>query len=290
MMFSVQADNLKLLKEAVESNCDEVRFGPEFCEYKLPSLDELEEAYMLSIHSNKVFTYVTPRISENILEKMRAQLQFLNEKKNSSVVINDFGVLNLIGQYPNLKPRLGRQLMYVPARCPWEEIKSRQTKHETSFLSKRKVEKIFYQTSLNYLPTIRIYQGYGVQSIDVDFIQPCFPYFSYLAENGFNISIHLHLIPAAVTRRCHTARFLGEKSLEKCSRPCDTRAFLLERDLLDTKLVLYGNAVFKFTKYSEEEIKKILGNEFKEIVATMGPATSIENQEEINALKQMLQL
>ena len=75
MEFSVQTDNLKSLQEAVNSKCSDIRFGSEFCEYKIPRLEELQKAYQTVCESNKTFTYVTPRLSNAGIKLLIKQLK-----------------------------------------------------------------------------------------------------------------------------------------------------------------------------------------------------------------------
>lgn len=283
MRISVQTDNVMLLKEVIK-NCDEVRFGSEFCEFKLPSMETLKEAYLLANRAGKTFTYVTPRVSNRGLEKIREHLCFLNMDENISVVTNDFGLLGILGKYSNLKPHLGRQLVYTPARCPWKDF----TPYELGFMGKRKIRRIFYQTSLNYIPTIRFFKDLGVGGVDVDHIPKSFPSFYSLVRNGLKLSIHLNLIPVAITRKCHTARFLGEKSLENCSRPCEKRAFILKHDELGVQLVLDGNAVFRFAEPSRKQINKLSKNGIYDFVVTTGHATKIKSRNDIESFIQGL--
>lgn len=297
MKFSVQTDNLKMLREALDSNCDKVRFGPEFCEWKIPSLSALKRAYALTKDKGKSFTYVTPRLSDNGLKKIRKQLIFLKEKGKDDIIINDLGMLNILGRYSELTPHLGRQLVHVPARCPWLKMSGRDALRAIVFsprstleakIRKRRVEEIYSQTSLNYAPTIRFFQGYGVQGVDLDWIPRCFTYFDFLAKAGLNLSVHLHLVPVTLTRKCHTARFLGEKTPETCSRPCNRRAFLLKHKGLGLKLFLHGNVVFRLIQPSKREMKKLSMSNVSEFVITMNPITKILNQHKIDEL--MLQM
>ncbi len=285
MEFSVQADNLLMLREAVRSNCGEVRFGSEFCEYNIPSIKAIEEAYALANHEGKEFVYVTPRVSNRSLEKIRKQLAFLNGVEKISIVVNDFGVLNILKNYPNLKPHLGRQLIYIPARCPWKDI----TPQKVGFLTRRRVAKIFYQTSLNYLPTIKFFQSFGIRGVDVDWIPRGFPFFGFLVENELELFVHLYFLPAATTRMCHTARFLGEKNLESCSKPCLTRAFLMENAILGIKLYLHGNTVFRFMEPTKNDVKELVNSEVTKVVVTMNPITKVESRHEIDVLIRDLQ-
>ncbi|MDQ1280288.1 MAG: hypothetical protein QG670_1551 [Thermoproteota archaeon] len=279
MKFSIQTEDLNMLKESVQSNCYRIRFGPEFCELKTPSLSQLKEAYSLVTSKGKEFVYVTPFFSDSGLKKIREHLTFLNEIGRNDIVVNDLGTLNLLKNYPSLKPHLGRQLVFIPARCPWPQI----TERKIDSLAKSYVEELFYQTSLNYISTIQFYKKWGVDGIDVDWIPKCFPNYEFLAKNGFKLSIHTNLTPVTVTRRCHTARFSREKSIEECSRPCSRKAFLLKHDLLNSNLALYGNVVFQVKDVKSEEAKGLYNMDVAELVISMNPLTKIQKLESINS-------
>jgi len=293
MSFSAQTDNLRMFSEAVSSKCEKVRFGSEFCEWKIPSLPEVEKAHALAKDRGKVFTYITPRVSDEGLKKIRAQLDFLNGAGKIAIVVNDLGTLNIMGDYPELSPYLGRQLVHMPARCPWLKMRfgdltSFRLKALKAMIEKRHVEDIYSQTSLNYSPTIRLFQSYGIQGVDLDWIPRCFPYSNFLVKAGLNLFVHLHLIPVALTRKCHTARFLGEKTPENCSKPCDSRAFLLKHrgltDEAERKLFLQGNVVFRLVQPSRTDTEKLLRSGVTNFVITMNPVTKISSREEIDKL------
>ena len=283
MDVSVQLDDLKFLDEVLKSNCDRVRFGPEFCEWKIPSLNELKNTFHLSEKNDKEFTYVTPRVSNSSLKKLHSHFTYMNDQRETNVVVNDLGVLDQVEHFFNLKPYLGRQLITVLGRCPWKQITEFKT---TSWLKNRKVSKTFYQTRLNYELTIQSFKEHGVQGADVDWIPQCFPYYDFLVENVLNLAVHLHLIPTTVTRRCHTARFLGEKIIERCSKPCDTKAFRLRQEMMDLNLYLHGNTVFSLTEHSQKDINRLYKRKVSEFIITMNPLTKITHKKEIDDLIQ----
>jgi len=279
MIFSVQTDNFEMLKPAVKSECDKVRFGSEFCEWKIPSLSILKRAYKLVSSGEKDFAYITPKVSESSLKKIRKQLDFLRDKEKIDVIVNDLGVLNILAQYPELTPYLGRQIVYIPARCPWLEMRPFFMK-----MAMRNVEETYSQTSLNYAPTIKFFQELGVQGADLDWIPRCFPYFDFLTKMGLNISVHLYLIPVTITRKCHTARFVGEKNPRACSKPCNTKAYLLKQEDIELKLFLHGNVVFRFIKPSRNDLEVLLKSNVTELIIGMNPITKISNQQKIDKL------
>jgi len=288
MKFSVQVDNLELLKEALASSCDKVRFGAEFCEWKVPILPMLKEAYASVEDVGKEFDYVTPRCSDRTLKKIIGELDFLAGKGETDIIVNDLGLLNILNRYGGLRTRLGRQLIHVPARCPWFKMDSRSLIFFGYLIKgammRRHVKDIYNQTSLHYGPTIRFYREYGVRGVDLDWIPKCFPNFKFLAENGLDISIHTHLVPVAITRKCHTARFLGEKAPENCSKPCNARAFLLKHEglFMSLGLFLHGNAVFSLAQPTKKDVKSLLKIGVSEVVISMNPVTGILSRERVD--------
>ena len=280
MKLSVQTDNLRLFKEALSSHCNGVRLGSEFCEQLLPHRHELEEAYELAHQVGKEFTYVTPRLSNAGLEKLTEQLALLNEKGEIWVAFNDLGTLNLLERYPNLHPHLGRHLLLVPARSPWVEQHMRR--EDLSSRRRQWLRTLFSSTSLNYRPTIELYRSYGCQRADIDWLPRIFPSLAFLVENGLRLSVHLHLVPATFTRKCHTARFLGETSPEECSKPCLDRAFLLRNEAFGLELYLHGNVAFRLAEPHPETVKELVKVGVAELVLTMNPLTRIDSAEKID--------
>lgn len=241
MNIAVQTGSLPLLREALTSESRKMRFGSEFCMYALPSASALETAYTSTRDAGKDFAYVTPRFAVNYMDTVREHLGLLNELGETTVVVNDLGTLSILREFPALTPHLGRQLVYTPSRCPWKEI----IEHPVSYFTKRKVKKIFYQTRLNYGPTIDFFESQGVVDADADYIPEIFNNLGFLTQRNLQVSVHLYSVPVAMTRECYMARFLGVERLDQCSRPCYVKAYSMENEELDVDMYLHGNAVFK---------------------------------------------
>jgi len=278
LRFSVQLDNIGLLGEAINSDCNSVRFGSEFCEYKLTDLDRLERICE-SVHGKgKKFSYVTPRVSNKGIRKLRKHLKLLNGKENVDIVVNDLGVLNIMKHYQNLRPCLGRLLLRVPARSPY--VGTIMSARE--LLARRWFKRLFSSINITYRLTMEFFQRNGVKSIDIDWIPSIFSCLDSLTGYGFEVSIHLHLVPVTFARRCHTARFLGEKNPEKCSKPCFENAFLLKNDALGLKSFLHGNAVFSHKRPTRKDIRKLqkMRDKIECVLSTNPITTSITNSEQ----------
>jgi hypothetical protein len=272
MKFTVHAETLSQLGEALASRCDGVRFGMEFCEWKLPTLDALKRAYTDVMDAGKAFTYVVPILSNEGIEKIQGQLAFLGDYDGVEVVIGDIGVLNLLQEYDGLRLRLGRPRVYIPGRSPWDQITRMPN---PSFFSRRKVEKIFYQTNLNYGRALEYYRSLGVEGADVDWIPKSFPHYKKIVKNGFRLAVHTYALPAAVTMRCHTARFLGEAEPALCTKPCLGRAFNIHQKELDKGFVLHGNVVFRLVESTRKDVRRLHGIGVDEIVLPMGPVSRL---------------
>jgi len=279
MKFTVHAETLSQLKEALVSRCGGIRFGMEFCEWKIPSLEALKRAHGEVMDVGKSFTYVVPILTNEGIEKTREHLAYLGDHEGVEVVIGDLGVLNMLQEYDSLRFRLGRPRVYIPGRAPWDQITRMPN---PSFFARRKVEKIFYQTNLNYGRALEYYRGLGVEGADVDWIPKSFPYYKKIVRNGFRLALHTYAVPAAVTMRCHTARFLGEDEPALCSKPCLSRAFNIHQKELDKGFVLHGNVVFRLVESTKNDVRTLKGLGVDEIVLPMGPVSKLRTMEDLN--------
>ena len=279
MKFTVHAETLSQLGEALASRCDGVRFGMEFCEWKIPSLEALRRAHNEVTDAGKAFTYIVPILSNEGLEKTREHLDYLSEYEGVEVVIGDIGVLNLLQEHKGFRFRLGRPRVYIPGRNPWDQITRMPN---PSFFSRRKVEKIFYQTNLNYGRALEYYRGLGVEGADVDWIPKSFPHYRKIVRNGFRLAVHTYAVPIAVTMRCHTARFLGEVEPALCTKPCFSRAFNIHQKELDKVFVLHGNVVFRLVESTRNDVKGLNSIGVEEIVIPMGPVSRLRTTEDLD--------
>lgn len=279
MKFTVQSETLSSLREALASQCDGIRFGPEFCEWKIPSLEHLKQAYEEAKEAGKRFTYVSPIVSNQGIEKLREHLAFLRGFEGVEVVIGDIGVLNLLQDYGGLQLRLGRPRVYIPARSPWSQITRMP---DPSFFNRLKVEKIFYQTSLNYLRSLEYYKSLGVMGADADWLSKCFPHYKKIIKNGFILAVHAYAIPVAVTMRCHMARFLGEVEPALCTKPCLSKAFNIRQKELERDFILHGNVVFRSVESQQRDVRQLQRMGVNELIIPMGPVSKLLTTKDLN--------
>ena len=279
MKFTVQTETLSQLREALASKCEGIRFGMEFCEWKIPSLETLKKAHEEVENTGKALTYVVPILSNVGVEKIREHLAYINDFEDVNIVIGDIGVFNLLRDYDGLRIRLGRPRVYIPGRNPWDQITRMPN---PSFLARRKVEKIFYQTNLNYRRALEYYRSLGVEGADVDWIPKSFPHYKKIVKNGFRLAVHTYAVPVALTMRCHTARFLGEAEPALCTKPCLTKAFDIKQKELNKSFVLHGNVVFRLVESTRNEIRELQRTGVEEMVLSMGPVSRLSTTEDVD--------
>jgi hypothetical protein len=88
-------------------------FGQEFCEYLIPSCDDMSRALTFARSSGWQLTYVTGYVTDAGLAATRRNVEWLaRHDPTCEIVVNDWGVLDLIaGQFPAITPVLGRLLI-----------------------------------------------------------------------------------------------------------------------------------------------------------------------------------
>ena len=278
MRVLVKPNTINQLKEVAESKCAGIRFGSEFCENSIPDIKTLRHAHELAEGSEKSFSYNIPLLTNRGLDKIKPQLEYLNEIDDIEIVTGDLGVLNLLRD-KEVKTRLGRTRVYIPARSPWDQITRMPN---PSFFALRKVEKLFYQTSLNYRRVLEFFTSHGVVGADVDLIPKCFSNYRDIIKKGLSLSTHTHCIPIAVTMRCHTARFLGESSPEECSLPCMTKVHTIKQRELGKKFLLHGNVVYRSVDITSSDIKTLNRIGVEELIIPMSPLNEINTAKEID--------
>lgn len=83
-----------------------IYFGNTQCEHLLPSFIEVVEAQRVCKERHHNFVLTLPALSQFKLEELKEILEFLNSNQ-TEVVVNDFGALQMVLKYANLKAILG---------------------------------------------------------------------------------------------------------------------------------------------------------------------------------------
>lgn len=221
-----------------------VYFGQEFCSRLIPSVQQLVGAYSQVKKENLKFTFVTPYLTEQGLERLEILLQELsNLEQAAEVVVNDWGVMYLLtNKFPQLNPIAGR-LLGKGWRDPRMPQNPDQGAHDAIFRSCAFFNP-FMRTLLDSMSVSRVEIDNPLQDFDPG-----------MARWGYNVSLYVPYGCISSGRIC----LLGSWGLDKkdkftahgkCSKQC--RFYQLEmedtsgqvRHSLEWKIVQRGNTVF----------------------------------------------
>ncbi len=242
-----------ILGDNVFKNIKWIYFGSEQCEFLLPTLNETKQAIKLWKDFDKKyvskdikqFTFLTsyywnPKIRERLIDN----LKYLNENAYSinpktkivEIVVNDFGTLNLIKDYDNLKPIIGR-LMAKTLKNPivdtyWLEknihIAGNQMKNKSDdeILNLKKEladnqRKWFSRSALDNEFYIKFLNNLDINRAGLDFLE----WYNDLYKPNIKIDIYYPYALIFVWRLCDTSAIENIKKWyyptdAVCSRTC----------------------------------------------------------------------
>lgn len=238
-----------LFSKNINSIIDRVYFGVETCEWKIPSLDSTEKAYKLIKKNNLYFTYVTPYVGSRTINKLDSILFFLNElDENVEVVINDWGVLNIIEQkYINLIPVLGRLLVKMK-RDPRYSLKPYYEKyfHEEERLNcaddavlESNIKKYLGDCSIS-MPIFQTFLNQKRFSrISLDLISS-----DFYIKSIFPVDVYWPWTYVTSGRGCIQC-YGSQHILNQCSRSCRNEYYEIEGNSFKT--FFKGNAIWMYT-------------------------------------------
>ena len=100
-------------------------FGNEFCQFLMPSKNEITEICNYSVKKNMAFTFVTPLITDYGIEKLATLLDVIKTfNKYNEIIFNDWGVFELIKEkykdFQCIPGRLIDKTLRDPRFTPYE--------------------------------------------------------------------------------------------------------------------------------------------------------------------------
>jgi hypothetical protein len=238
-------------------------YGQEFCERLIPSLKELKEILSFIMKKRMGFSFVTPYVTNTGLKKLKLLFELLRSMKvNCEVIINDWGILNLINHnYPNLSPVLGRLLTKQKRGPRLIKLLKRQTRIRLMQNPQNpKIKHIVFQKK--FPPDLDFYyKGSNASSVPIihDFLISQRIQRIELDNTGqglclglrkgmLSASVYLPYVYISTTFYCLTAGCdQKKKSLLKnkpCSRQCQRYLFELRHKSMSKVIYLKGNSQF----------------------------------------------
>ena len=236
-------------------------FGQEFCEYLIPSLAELEEAYAMAQQREWQFTYVTGYVTDAGLAKTRRNLEFLAEQDAPcEVVVNDWGVLAVIArELPQLQPVLGRMMIKQQRMARFSRVAFPPVNLEQIDALEEEIQANQLRVLRGLHFVVRRYreelQRLRVRRLDLDIV----PQGVDLPPDawGFGVSCYFPWSYVTCGRNCLTAS-VNDPWREyvvvegTCARPCRTLNRSTQLEKFGSRIAQRGNAVFVAnTRYAD---------------------------------------
>lgn len=254
-----QVEMGKLYSDDIER----IYFGAETCEYLIPTLSDVQKALKYCQENEYGFTLVTPYGGPRAMQKIRELLQFLSDKEDIEIVVNDFGALHMvIEEFKNLKPVIGRLLIkmkrdprfsisgYDIANANLKNISrvegNQSEALQNSSFENELVQHFLAENNVSRLGVDSVPQGFNKKIIKkwklpVDIYWP----WTYITS-GRNCTIAAH---TDASRAYH----LTEKP---CQKQCKMYEFRFESDKHMFLTVQRGNAVWMNSETNHEEYFK----------------------------------
>ncbi len=122
-----------------------IYFGNSSCEHLIPQIKDIVEAKNICEDKHYNFVFVFPPISQNKQEEVVYICEFLAKKKDTEIVVNDIGTLNIVLKYKSLKPILGLNFTKVIKNAfldnvPQFDISTSKLKNQKKLLSHSEFE------------------------------------------------------------------------------------------------------------------------------------------------------
>jgi hypothetical protein len=248
----------------VNNKYTRVYFGNEFCERLIPSLGQLKQVLAYIRRKKLNFSLVTPYVTNYGLGKIKALLKFLiGEGISCEIIINDWGVLNLINyQSFNLTPVLGRllikqrrgpklaKLLEKKVKKTWLFKDPRNPKKKTLVFQMelpQDLESYYKGSNISSVPIIHNFLiSRGVKRIELD--NTVQGLFLELPKDKISASVYFPYTYIATTFFCPTANCDHKEKIQlkikSCRRQCQRYVFKLRHKTMPKVIYLKGNTQF----------------------------------------------
>ena len=247
----------------IEHKYSRLYYGNEFCERLIPSLQDLKEILSYIKMRGLDFSFVSPYVTNIGLGRLKELFEFLKaEKINCEVIINDWGVLNLVNhKYPNLTPVLGRLLTKQKRGPTLIKLLKRQVRprlmvnpenpSQRNILIQKKLpfdlDSYYKGSNAASVPVIRNFLiNQRIERIELDNIQQGL--FLELPKGKISASVYLPYVYITTTFFCPTAGCDQRKKsllkIKSCKRQCQRYIFKLRHRTMPKVIYLKGNTQF----------------------------------------------
>jgi hypothetical protein len=194
-----------------------IYFGTEFCQYLIPSSSGMELILKKCQELDLAVSFLTPPVTNFGINRLRERFELLAQyDANAEIVVNDFGVLELIKQaYPNFTIVFGR----IMDKTFHED---RMTKDELTHYFSEEGLKYAQHPGINAEYFFNLVQSHGVDRVEYDYPTQGLDF----EKENMNYSVYVPFGFFTTGRMC-MMRTLGQAAQEKfeignneCARLC----------------------------------------------------------------------
>jgi hypothetical protein len=260
----------------IEHKYSRLYYGNEFCERLIPSLQDFNQILSYIKMRRLNFSFVTPYVTNIGLEKLKLLLEFLKEKKiNCEIIINDWGVLNLVNrEYFDFQPVLGRLLTkqkrgprlirLLKRRVRPRLVINRENPSQRNILIQKKLpldlDPYYKGSNASSVPIIHNFLiSQRIKRIELDNIAQGIQL--KLPQGKISASVYTPYVYITTTFFCPTAGCDQKKKsilkIKPCKRQCQRYIFQLRHRTMPKMIYLKGNTQFyKNPKLPVKELKE----------------------------------
>jgi len=205
-------------------------FGAEFCEYLLPSRNDLQKAKNFCERNKIKFSFITPPCTDVGIKAVENLFSAL--PKNSEIIFNDYGVFNLIKNNSNFIPVLGRLLVSVK-RDPRINFNQKFKKYfQLSNLNNKDFQRFLLKQKIFRLELDNVLQGYSFKPL-----------------KDISTSLYYPYVYITVSRKClmgNCSKVMRFSDSETTQNKSFCRENLAIAELKDSKypIIIKGNSQF----------------------------------------------
>jgi len=247
------------LSELHKGDFSRIYFGSETCDFLLPSETDIDALVKARDRYDIDFTIVTPYVTQQNFSLCDRLLRRLYKNfPHTEIVVNDWGVLNLINShYPNFQIILGRIVNRQNRGLFFVDTRDSKMELISDMKGLKKADRAYFKASiLQNNHAMKFLNGFNILRISLDNLKQ-----GVLLERNSNIKIDLYYPFCYLTSspHCLTRALLKKPHLFKRTIRCDKICFKKggqKRIFLNETLYLFGNSQFYFNDKLDPSVLK----------------------------------
>lgn len=231
-------------------------FGNEFCQVRIPTLEEVKSSIEFAEDNNLKFTFVTPYVTNNGLIKIKVILDYLAAyKEDIEIVVNDWGVFyHINNHYKKFQVIIGR-LLTKQRRGPrilnvMDKISKDALEHfKSSNMDSEEIYDYLSEKCVKRAEFDNLLQGINLEHVKL------------------KKSLYYPYVYVTTTRLCMTNTMGGiyktdQIGIQPCNRECESYTTYLRHSTIPTDLIVKGNTQFVINKtlpdLEEKDIDRLI--------------------------------